>query len=481
MGSDVFGGDHNPTAPQSVLIVGGGLAGLAASVGLAEKGLHVELFEARRRLGGRATSFYDADSGEWIDHCQHVGMGCCTNLADFCRRTQLGDLLRRDKLLHFVGPDGRRFPFAASRWLPAPLHLAPAFMRLKFLSLSERISIGRALLRLARVVPDADDPTTIGEWLASQGQSPRAMELFWSVVLVSALGEELERASLAHARKVFVDGFLSSRAAYEIDVPCVPLGELYGERLQLWLAEHGVKLHLGTDVRRIVGDDGGVRGIELTDGTRREAAAVIAAVTWRRVRELFDAELLGRLPELSRVDEIDAAPITGVHLWFDREITALPHAVLVGRLSQWLFNRGRAGGGSAASAHYYQVVISASRSLSGRDRAAIVGHIVGELAAIWPMVRQAKLLRWQMVTEQNAVFSVRPGIDRLRPSQQSSLPNLAFAGDWTRTGWPSTMEGAVRSGYLAAEAILTHLGRHERILVPDLRSAILYRLAFTRR
>lgn len=331
------------------------------------------------------------------------------------------------------------------------------------------------MLRLARTHPSGDDSTTIGQWLVRQGQSRHAIELFWSVVLVSALGEELDRASLAHARKVFIDGFLAARAAYEIDVPCVPLGELYGDRLQAWLEQNGVTLFLGMEVRRFEGDDSGISHIKLADGSRRSVAAAVAAVTWKRVRGLFDDSLLRHLPELSRVDEIESAPITGVHLWFDREITPLAHAVLVGRLSQWIFNRGQAAENSGAG-HYYQVVISASRSLAGRDRAEVVDEIVGELASIWPVAKEAKLLRWRMVTEQAAVFSVRPGIDEARPPQQSSLRNLAFAGDWTRTGWPSTMEGAVRSGYLAAEATLKTLGREQGILVPDLKSSFLARL-----
>jgi squalene-associated FAD-dependent desaturase len=461
---------------RPIAVVGGGLAGLAAAVALSEKGLCVELFESRRRLGGRATSFYDAASGEWIDHCQHVGMGCCTNLADFCRRTGLAEFLRRDKVLDFFGPDGRCHRLTASPWLPAPAHLAPALLRLGYLSLADRLAIGRALLRLARVRPD-DDSITIGEWLRRQRQSRQAIELFWSVVLVSALGEELDRASLAQARKVFVDGFLAARQAYEIDVPVVPLGELYGERLQAWFSQHGVALHLGAEVKRVAGDASGISCIELADGSRRDVAAAVVAVTWRRVRELFDERLLDCLPELSEVERMEAAPITGVHLWFDREITSLAHAVLVGRLSQWLFNRGRGlGEGESTNGHYYQVVISASRSLAGRDRNEVIEEIIGELASIWPQVREAKLLRWRMITEQAAVFSVRPGIERLRPPQQSSIGNLAFAGDWTRTGWPSTMEGAVRSGYLAAEAVLRSFGRPERLLVPDLKPSILARL-----
>ncbi|MGH7138061.1 MAG: hydroxysqualene dehydroxylase HpnE [Pirellulales bacterium] len=468
----------NVSSSHPIAVVGGGLAGLAAAVALAGKGLPIELYEGRRRLGGRATSFYDSASGEWIDHCQHVGMGCCTNLADFCRRTGLTEYFRRDQVLYFFGPDGRCRRLFASRWLPAPAHLAPALLRLGYLSFGERISIARAMLRLARTHPSGDEPTTIGQWLLLEGQSRRAIELFWSVVLVSALGEELDRASLAHARKVFVDGFLASREAYEVDVPRVPLGELYGERLQAWLEQNGVTLFLGAEVKRIDGEASQVSHIELADGSRRAVAAAIAAVTWKRVRALFDEALLRHLPELSRVDEIESAPITGVHLWFDREITPLAHAVLVGRLSQWLFNRGQASTGISGASHYYQVVISASRSLAGRDRAQVVDEIVGELASIWPLAKAAKLLRWRMVTEQAAVFSVRPGIERMRPPQQSSLRNLAFAGDWTRTGWPSTMESAVRSGYLAAEAILKALGREERILVPDLQPSLVARLLF---
>jgi squalene-associated FAD-dependent desaturase len=461
-----------------IAIVGGGLAGLAAAVALAGRGLELELYESRRRLGGRATSFFDSDSGDWIDHCQHVGMGCCTNLADFCRRTGLAEFFRRDRHLYFFGPDGRCHRLSANRWLPAPVHLAPSLMRLGYLSFGERVGIALAMLRLARArVEDDERQPTIGQWLRRQGQSERAMQLFWSVVLVSALGEELDRASLAHSRKVFVDGFLSAREAYEIDVPIVPLGELYGERLETWLKQQGVAVHLGAEVKRLDGDGSGVRHLVFSDGSQRAVDGAIVATTRRRVRELFAGPLLACLPELSGVERIDSAPITGVHLWFDREITALPHAVLVGRLSQWLFNRGRAMVKDASPVeHYYQVVISASRSLAGRDRAAVLEEILGDLTSIWPAVGEARLLRWRMVTEQAAVFSVRPGIELLRPPQQTSVANLALAGDWTRTGWPATMEGAVRSGYLAAEAILKNLGHSERLLAPDLKRGWLARL-----
>ena len=483
---------------MKIAIVGGGLAGLAAAVGLSGRGWQIELFEARRQLGGRAGSFYDPSVDQWIDHCQHVGMACCTNLVDFCRRTGLAELFRRDCVLHFFGPKGGCYRLAASPCLPAPLHLGPSLLRLGYLSVSDRLSIARALWRLARLkIADDRGQPTVGEWLRDQHQSAAAIERFWSVVLVSALGEELDRASLAHARKVFVDGFLAARQAYQIDIPQVPLSELYGRRLEAWLAEHGVTVHLGTAVRRVEGAAAAVSAIVVSDDARTAVDAAVVALPWRRVRELFDEELAALLPELATTDQIESAPITGVHLWFDREITPLPHAVLIGRLSQWLFNRGYRntagdGGsgrwpsrpstvgtdgleghppgaeGASPAGHYYQVVISASRTLAGRARQEVIGEIVAELGEIWPAARVARLLHSRMVTEQAAVFSVRPGIERYRPSQQTAIANLTLAGDWTRTGWPSTMEGAVRSGYLAAEALLRFAGCPDRLLVPDL-------------
>lgn len=480
---------------MKIAIVGGGLAGLAAAVGLSGRGWQIELFEARRQLGGRAGSFYDPSVGQWIDHCQHVGMACCTNLVDFCRRTGLAELFRRDRVLHFFGPKGGCYRLSACPWLPAPLHLGPSLLRLGYLSLSDRLSIAQALWRLARlnVADDCGQPT-VGEWLRGQRQSAAAIERFWSVVLVSALGEELDRASLAHARKVFVDGFLASRQAYQVDIPQVPLSDLYGGRLETSLAERGVTVHLGAAVRRIEGNAAAVSAVALSDGARLAVDAAVVALPWRRVRAIFDEPLAALLPELATTDQIESAPITGVHLWFDREITPLPHAVLVGRLSQWLFNRGCRGiadngawrsrpstvntdgleghptgaEGSSPTGHYYQVVISASRSLACRTRQEVIDEIVAELGEVWPAAREARLLHSRMVTEQSAVFSVRPGIERLRPPQQTAIANLTLAGDWTRTGWPSTMEGAVRSGYLAAEAILRFAGCPDRLVAPDL-------------
>ena len=443
---------RKPLPTPTTAIVGGGLAGLSAAAALCERGIRVELFEAKRRLGGRAGSYIDKETGEVIDHCQHVAMGCCTSFLDFCRRTGIIDLFERHRTLHFFGPEGQECDFRASRWLPAPLHLGPAFMGLSYLTLAERLSVAFTLMKLSRLpLKVQPDEMTIGAWLEQQKQSPRCIERFWQVVLVSALGESLSRASLTAARKVFVDGFMSARGASDVWIPKVPLAELYA-RIADWLTKRGVAMHSGAPVEKIETQAGGELSIRLKDGPPLRFGSVICAVPWRQAAAILPAAAASHIPV------IRSAPITSLHLWFDRPITPLPHAVLVGRLSQWVFARSQESG-----EHYYQVVISASHELAGREREDVLREVRGDLSAVFPAARSAELRRWQMITEGEAVFSVRPGLEAQRPSQQTSIPNLFLAGDWTATDWPSTMESAVRSGYLAADGVMNQLGRENRV------------------
>lgn len=465
-------------AGPDVTIVGGGLAGLAAAAALTTIGCRVQLFEVRSSLGGRASSFRDGATGELVDQCQHVGMACCTNLADFCARVGLSGDFRRDRTLRFVGPDGATSTLRGSRWLPAPLHLAPSFWRLKFLSASERLAIARAMWRLARrTKADSPGQPTIGQWLKQQGQSPRAMEMFWGVILNSALGEELDRASLAAARKVILDGFMASREAYELDIPRAPLSQLYGQQLERWLADRDVELELGTRVQQVDAD----AGIEITlgDGRRLLPDFVVLAVPWSKLPAIVSPRIAVQWPWLAAISQVVGAPITAVHLWFDRPIMEWPHAVLVGRLSQWVFRR-EAHANEPGPRHYYQVVISASRSLAGRDRDAVVAQVREELAAIWPAAAEAQLLAARVVTESQAVFSTVPGLEQIRPHQETAVSGVLVAGDWTATGWPGTMESAVRSGYLAAEAIARRTGRTQKFVVDDLPRGLLARMLLPR-
>lgn len=443
----------------AVAVVGGGLAGMATAAALAGRGCRVELFERRKHLGGRASSFCDRRSGLWTDHCRHVALGCCTSFFGFCRRLGLANAFARHETLTFIGPDGRRHRFAPSRWLPAPLHLLPALWRLRFLSADERIGIGRALRRLARAPQPEDRGQVMATWLRWQGQSDRSIELFWKVVLVSALSESPDRIAVPVARKVFLDGMMASRGAHVMYLPTEPLHELFHRRGSRWLTGQGVALQLGVPAELVFATGGRAGGIVLDDGSRRAFDFVVLAVPWHKVRGLLPAALLARLPEMAPMRRFESAAITAVHLALDRPMTPLPHAVMPGRLSQWVF-QGAAGEGW----HGYQVVISASHAHEGTTRDALIAQVHSELTAAFPRAAGAELLRARAVTHPAAVFAPLPGIEECRPNQVSAVDGLLFAGDWTATGWPATMESAVRSGNLAAEGVLRALGRPDAIL-----------------
>jgi len=480
-------------APHSeVVIVGGGLSGLACAVTLADRGLPVSLFESRPRLGGRASSFEDRQTQHLIDNCQHVSMGCCDEFNRFCETVGISSSFRREKKLYFIGPrssrpDGIEQPFkinafSANPCLPAPLHLLPAFGGLSYLSVSEKIGLARGLKQLALTPLDLDNEPTIAAWLVEQKQSQNVIDRFWNVVLVSALSESLERISLSHARKVFVDGFLRTRNGWQVLIPTVPLDKLYGEVILKRLEIQQAKVHLQTGVERVQIADGKVTGVQLRDGREIACERVVMAVPHQRVLSMLPDEFEGR-ESLKKIEQIESAPITSVHLWFDREITALPHAVFVDSLSQWMFNRSRIMQQPSAEGFYYQIVISASHNLTGearqgRTQAEIIATVIEELTRIWPETTQAQLIHSRMVTEHQAVFSVKPGIERLRPSQRTAVKGLYLAGDWTSTGWPATMEGAVRSGLQAAEFLLNDLGQHESLLLPPSKTGILSKILF---
>ncbi|MFN9197908.1 MAG: hydroxysqualene dehydroxylase HpnE [Planctomycetaceae bacterium] len=464
---------------RDILVVGGGLAGLACAAALGARGWTVTLLESRNRLGGRASSFRDAQTGEWLDNCQHVSLGCCTNFTRFCQMVGIADLFHREDELIFIGPEGTRHVFAASAF-PAPLHLAPAFARLSYLSWSDRWHLSRGLRALAGTPSERLEGLPFDRWLADQHQPPRVIELFWHVVLVSALSETVDRLDAAHARKVFVDAFLTHRAGWEVWLPTVPLERLYGGELLGWLAGHGVAVRLNAGVRTLARGQEGVQ-VTLRDGTTCRASRVVLAVPSHLVPDLAP-ELAPRWSAVEGPGQIETAPISSVHLWYDREITPDRHVTFVGQTSQWLFNRERiqgrpvgpeesaAGGGEerSSSGWYGQVVISASHHAAARPAQETIDTVAGELAWLLPGARSARLLRARMVTEHRAVIAVLPGADRHRPGVRTDVPGLYLAGDWVQTGWPSTMEGAVRSGWLAAEAVLEDAGTGERLLAEDL-------------
>lgn len=458
-----------------VAVVGGGLAGMAAALALAENGCQVDLFEQKHRLGGRVGSFRDPKTDGLVDYCMHVSMGCCTNFLDFIRRTGVEDCFQRHRQLTFVGPDGEICRFGAWRWLPAPLHLLPGFARLRYLTVRERLSIGRCLVRMGRLGPDDCRDKTAGPWLREEGQSERAIERFWSVVLVSALGDTVDRVALSMARKVFLDGFMRSADGYEILLPKIPLGEIFAGRVKRRLQELGVSIHLGSPVRSIEMNEGRAESLTVADGRHVAFDGLVVAAPWTTIGRLVSPEQRLLLHPGWQVDRIESSAITAVHLWFDREITTLPHAAFVGRKSDWIFRHGVSAG--STSSHHYQVVISASQQLE-IPREQLLDAVLNDLRSVWPEAQSARLVHHRIVTEKHAVFSVTTeGLgSRLRSS--THVGNVCLAGDWTETGWPATMEGAIVSGYRAAGLLGGCSGEESPLPGKELRGSWLARLLF---
>jgi len=455
-------------------VIGGGLAGLSSAVALAEAGFRVEILEKRPHLGGRAASYLLPD-GSHIDNCQHLTLGCCTNLEDFYRRTGVQNRIRYYDRLHFLDRE-RRASALKSSWLPAPFHLAPSFAFFSGLDLADKRGIARVMLEIVRSGGEPADAReiTMLEWLERRRQSTRAIELFWRTVLVSTLDEELDRAEARYGIDVFWKGFLANRRGYRLGIPTVPLGELYGGcRGALERAGGRIRTRASARAMRIA--EGRIAGVRLDDGTELTADIYLAAVPHDALLELLPEELREREPAFAGLRELRVSPITGVHFWFDRVVLGRPFLVLLGMTVQWIFNKselwsagGQGGLGEREPGQYLQLVISASYGLVERSRQEIIELCLGELKEVLPQSREARLVKATVVKETAATFSPAPGVDRWRPAQRTSLPNLFLAGDWTKTGWPATMEGAVRSGYLAAEEILRAAGQGQKILRPDL-------------
>jgi zeta-carotene desaturase len=437
--------------PQ-VAVIGGGLAGLASAAALGSAGFEVVIYEARNFLGGRATSWpVGSEDAEVIDNCQHVLLRCCVNLLDLYRRLGVENKIGFHREFFFIEPGGRTSVLKRGM-LPSPAHFLGSFLKLKFLSIQDKTAIARAMSAIPRERRTRSDLDRISmlDWLREKRQTDAAIERYWRQVLVSAVNEELDRMAASHGLQVFWLGMIARADSYEMGIPDIPLRELYDEHS---LAGAGaVRIEHRSAVTAIDTAGGNVSALITALGPAT-ADFYISCLPFERLQPL--------IPNLPvEWGTFEHSPITGIHLWFDRSVTELPHATLLDRTIQWMFNK--------SEGRYIQLVVSASRSLLTTPRNEIIELALRELAEFFPAVKDARLEKAQVIKEVRATFSARPGMEELRPVPATPLKNFFLAGDWTRSGWPATMEGAVRSGYLAAEAVAAAAGKPQRFLLPDI-------------
>ncbi len=446
-------------------MIGAGVAGMSAACALADAGFAVHLLERRGYLGGRASSYLHPGVGEVIDNCQHALIGAYTNLLGFYRRIGVADKIHWTREMTMIEPGGRRSKLGPS-WLPAPLHGLPRLMRASAFSLADKAALARAFAVMMRPIPLGSNEN-LADWLKRHRQTPGAMERFWRLVIASALNADLNEISVQYAAMVIRGLFMDSAAAGAMGMSTVPLSDLYTP-VAPYLTARGGSLQLNAFVEGADWDE------ETSQwSVRTRTGVVMSDFVVLALPFEATAELLPRFPAAEGAETLARQlerhvhwPICCVHLWFDREITDLEHAVMLDREIHWMYNQSRLQG---RPGNYIELVVSATRAFAALPRQAAIDQALRELAEFFPRVKEAKLEKVALTKEVRATFGVPPGIDDARPGAKSPWPQLFLAGDWVRTGWPSTMESAARSGHLAADAICAVSGRTKTFLEPDLK------------
>ena len=441
-----------------VAVVGGGLAGMSAALACEDGGADVTVVEAHRWLGGATASF--TRDGLVMDTGQHVFLRCCTAYRAFLDRLGVAGrtTLQRRMEIPVLSPT-RRARLRRSA-LPAPLHLGPALATYPFLSARERVRVAAGALAMRRVDPAdrSTDGRSFGQWLEERRQSPESVRYLWDLFGLPSLNLPASEASLALAAKVFRTGLLERSDAADIGLPDVSLGELHGEAGRRALEASGATVLLGAKARGVQSLAGAVTGVVL-DGRTLDAEAVIVAVPNERVGELLPH---GAIRDPSAPARLGASPIVNVHVVYDRPVTGLRFAAVVDSPVQWVFDRTSSAGVEGAG-QYLAISLSGAAAQVDRTVEVLRAEFLPALEALFPAARDARVERFLVTRERAATFRQAPGTAGLRPGPVTRVPGLFLAGAWTDTGWPATMESAVRSGIAAARHALLSVGRPERL------------------
>ena len=451
-------GDNEPSA----LVIGGGLAGIAAAVRLAESGWRVTLLEARSSLGGRAFSFADRETGRDLDNGQHVIVGACRNLIAFFERIGVGDLWHVQPRLNVdvydrAGRRGKLYGLGG----PAPAHLLAAFVTYRHLTLGDKCRAIRGVIAamLADRRSDEMDTTSFYDWLRAHGQSERCIYNLWNVIIEGTLNDNIRDVSAAMGLIIIQDGLLQGRREINLGYPKAPLGQAVGAPSEAYLRQLGVRTILGCPVHAIEADaDGLVQRVAASGERVFSADAYVSAAPFWILPTLIPDHLADKAP-FDSLTGLQASPIVNVHLKYDRPVMDGDFCYFLDSPLQWVFNDSLIRGSDGSrGGQVLTVSISAAWDHIDLPRTELASRIADEMRTTFPKARQAQLVNSTVVKQRNATFRCTPGAQRFRPGPVTASPNLFLAGEWTDTGWPSTMEGAIISGYNAAAAVMSSLG-----------------------
>jgi squalene-associated FAD-dependent desaturase len=456
-----------PSLCPSVLILGAGFAGLAAAVDLAEAGKRVLLLERRSFLGGRAYSFTDKITGDTIDNGQHLMMGCYHRTLRFLEKIGSLDRLKfqPDPQVDFLheeaaNPNGR-VTHASFKCppLPAPLHLLGGLARLKTISWGDRLRALRVGLAVRALNGDRDRlaDITVRQWLDSLGQSERIQRRFWNVMALATLNEEPEIASADMFARVIELGFMRTKRDSAMVISRVGLSDLYTQQAKSFIEARGGEVRLNADVERIEFENGRARAVTLRSGERVEACAVISAVPYFALKRMLPAEIAAA--HFSYLDNFKSSPIVSINLWYDEPIGAdLEFTGLLDSRIEWVFNKNAIAGETGKRPQHLALVISGAREVASKPKEELVAMAEAEMKRFFPAARSQQPVHSFVVREHDATLSHAVGTARSRPRHPTPFDNFFLAGDWTATGLPATIEGAVQSGQDCARLALERFG-----------------------
>ena len=434
---------------KKVIIIGGGFAGLSAAAELSSAGFRVTLIEQRRFLGGRAFSFFDKNTGLELDNGQHILMGCYENTFRFLEKIGVTDKLyfQKDLCVDFLDTTGTAYRLSCLP-LPAPLHILSGILRFKAISLAERIS----MLNMAKGVmfgntPNSSHDLTITEWLKMLGQGKKTRETLWDIITLAIMNEHPDNSSAAIFRNVMKKAFFSHRRNSRIVLPVVPLSRLFTEAAEIYINKNGGTIEKGIEASALLTGNNSVSGVKLKDGRVFRGDYYISAVP-------YYSTLLGTEFNSVPAELLKPSPIISIHLLFNKSLTEHTFTALLNSPIQWVFNKEKIFRDTAYRG-LLSIVISGAHEYIDVPSEKLVEMALRELKKVIPATSTARLLSCKVIKERHATFSPQPGVDKFRPSQKTSIKNLFLAGDWTDTGLPATIEGAVLSGHKCAKAIVS--------------------------